>query len=175
MGFLSRLFGKKKTPGDVTTGWPPAAGPSPQMNVERQSLESFGGQVTLGARIEDARVLGRPDAVEAFGAWTILRYERWGLVLEFEEQQLFSVEFLLRERASDPSDPADPVEPLGPDQIRLTRKTTKSELLERFGPPESDHDYDGSGQLLYTRRPMVLSYVIDAHQQLAAWKVSANI
>ena len=174
MGFFARLFGKA-TPGDQTKDWPPAAGPSPQMNVERRALESFGGRVTLGDRIDAARVLGRPDTVEAFGAWTILRYENWGLVLEFEEQQLFSVEFLVRERESGPSRSVDAVEPLGPDQIRLTRKTTKPELLERFGPPHGDHDYSGAGQILYIRPPMVLSYVVDEEQQLVAWKVSANI
>ena len=175
MGFLSRLFGNTAAAHDATKDWPPATGPSPQMNVERRALESFGGSVTLGDRIDAARVLGRPDAVEASGAWTILRYETWGLVLEFEEQQLFSVEFLVRERASGSPRSVDAVEPIGPDQIRLTRKTTQSELIERFGQPDRDHNDSGSGQILYTRPPMVLSYVVDEDERLVAWKVFANI
>ena len=86
MGFLSRLFGNTAAAHDATKDWPPATGPSPQMNVDRRALEAFGGSVTLGDRIDAARVLGRPDTVEASGAWTTLRYETWGLVLEFEER-----------------------------------------------------------------------------------------
>jgi hypothetical protein len=175
MSFLSRLFGKNTKDSDPTRDWPPATNSNPQMNVERRALESFGGRLTLGDRIEAARILGRPDAFEASGAWTILRYERWGLVLEFEEQQLFSVEFQIRELASGPSGRLEAVEPRGPDDVRLTAKTTKAELLERFGPAEGDHEYADAGQLLYTRAPMVLSYVLNEDERLVAWKISANI
>ena len=175
MGFFSRLFGSKAAETDLTRDWPPATGASPQMNVERRALESFSGAVALGDRIDAARILGRPTSVEVSGAWTILRYDAWGLVLEFEEQQLFSVEFLLRERESGSAGLVDAVEPLGPDQSRLTRTTTEAELIERFGPPDSHHDHRATGQLLYTRAPMVLSYVLDDDKRLVAWKVLANI
>ena len=175
MGFFSRVFGGKTTDNNPTRDWPPATGASPQVNVERRALEAFGGPVTLGDRLDAARVLGRPDAFEVSGAWTILRYESWGLVLEFEEQQLYSVEFHIRERESSPAGLVDAVEPLGPDQARLTRKTTRAELIERFGPPGSDHQYADSAQLLYTRPPMVLSYILDGDGRLVGWKTSANI
>ena len=175
MGFFSRVFGRNTADTDPTRDWPPATGASPQMNVERRALDSFGGPVALGDRIDAARVLGRPDSVEVLGAWTILRYDRWGLVLEFEERQLFSVEFLVRECETGSAGLVDAVEPLGPDQTRLTRQTTEAELIERFGPPDGEHDYRATGHLLYTRPPMVLSYVLDDEKRLVAWKVLANI
>jgi hypothetical protein len=145
------------------------------MSVERRALESFGGRLTLGDRVEAARVFGRPDTCEVSGAWTILRYERWGLVLEFEEQQLFSVEFQMRERESGPSGDIEAVEPRGADDLRLTAKTSKAELIERFGAPGEDHEYPEASQLLYLRPPMVLSYVLNKEGLLIGWKVSENI
>ncbi len=175
MSFFTRLFGNKTGTTDPTQDWPPATGPSPQMSVERRALESFGGRLTLGDRLDAARFLGRPDTFEAPGAWTILHYERWGLILEFEEQQLFSVELQIREAASGPSGQIDAVEPRGPDDIRLTATTTKAQLIERFGLPERDDEHPDGAQLLYPRQPMVLSYVLSRDGRLVGWKVLANI
>ena len=166
--FMSRVYGTRIARNVVSV-----AKASPQMNMDRRALETFGGRLTLGDRLDVARVLGRPDTCEIAGAWTVLRYERWGLVLEFEEQQLFSVEFLIRDR--DPAGELEAVEPVGPDVGRLTSKTTQAELVQRFGPPEKDEDGSDVGALFYTRPPMVLCYVLDGSQRLVSWKVSANI
>jgi hypothetical protein len=54
MSFFSRVFGSKARNNDPTREWPAATGASPQMSVERRALESFGGRVTLGDRLEAA-------------------------------------------------------------------------------------------------------------------------
>jgi hypothetical protein len=162
MSFLSRLFGGTDPVEDVPLAdWPPPAeGPSPQISLERQALESFGARLPFGAPIDAARALGRPDSYESSreGVAT-LTYNRWGLQLEIELGTFAQAAFLIGELHRRDSRPDLALaEPRGTDGLSLTMRTTKDDLLRRFGTPDTLQDLGETVVLYYNVGPLVSEY-----------------
>ncbi len=75
MGFFTRVFKRRSDP---TRDWPIATGQCPQVSLDRQALESFGGRIKFGEGLDAARFLGRPDVFDGPGAaGCTLTYTEW--------------------------------------------------------------------------------------------------
>jgi hypothetical protein len=161
MSLLSR-FSKD----DPTRDWPRVDGQSPQVSLERQALETFGGRMPFGAPLDAARFLGVPDAYASPGeGFCTLTYSRWGLTLEWEQGAFYQVTFLIGEGLA---------EPRGPDGLGLSSRTTRSELLQRFGEPTSKQEFDDESIFYYYVGPLVSEYQLDAEGRLTGWDVYVN-
>lgn len=167
MGILDRLFGGNE---DATKAWPPSSGPCPQISLERQALETFGGKIVFGDPVENARFLGRPDDRTVHANFATLGYPQWGLTLEFELGRFVEATFDLdRPPASQPDNPfATQVK--GPDGVALTQQTSKHELLRRFGEPAKTQDLDDETILYYHHGPLVSEFDV-REDGLFAWSV----
>jgi hypothetical protein len=61
-------------------------------------------------------------------------------------------------------------EPQGPDRRGLTKRTTKAELLQRFGEPETLQDLDETAVLYYRAGPLISEYLLQ-EGLLTMWDV----
>ena len=136
MSLLSRFFSGDDDP---TRDWPRSDEQSPQLGLERQALESFSTSVKFGAPLEAMRFLGRPDHYKSSReGFCTLTYDRWGLLVEFEQGTMYQVSFLIGEMHQSGKRPELVLaEPRGPDGLGLNPRTTKDELLHRFGEPRN--------------------------------------
>lgn len=167
MSFLSRLLGRAIGHGpDPTREWPPAQGPLPRVSLERRALETFAGRLAFGDPLAAARVLGRPQKCRADQGFATLEYEAWGLTVEFEEGGFVQATFAIGEEHIGASGT-----PLGPDGLALTGRTTRDELLQRFGKPGRTQVLDGETILYYTHGPLVSELQLDEDGFLFAWDV----
>ena len=168
MSLLSRFFEGD----DPTRDWPAAEGASPQVSLERRALETFSTALAFSAPLAAARFLGRPDTYKKHGErFVMLTYERWGLELEFEADALTQVSFLIGDvhRAS-ARESLVLAEPRASDGRTLSSHTTKEELLQRFGEPETVQDLGSSRRLLLSRRLLVSEFQLE-NGLLTAWDV----
>ena len=137
MSLLSRFFSGDDDP---TRDWPrerrtePADQPrSPGAGVVQHQRHisarrskpcvSSGGRTTTSHRAKDS---------------CTLTYDRWGLLVEFEQGAMYQVSFLIGEMHRSGQRPELVLaEPRGPDGLGLNPRTTKDELLHRFGQPRN--------------------------------------
>lgn len=172
MSFLSRLFGRgeplQRTP---VADWPAAGGQCPTVSLERQALEAF-SRVPFGAPWESLRVFGRPDRYRSSrDGFATLRYDRWGLELEVELGKFVQATFLIGDDYASGKRPALVLaEPRGPDGLALTKQTTKEELLQRLGEPETLQDLEETVVLYYRAGPLISEYLIE-DGMLTTWDV----
>jgi hypothetical protein len=175
MGFFERLFkgGPKAvfSHTDPTRSWPVATGPAPQISLERQALESFGGRLPFGGSVSAAHFLGRADACDGTAANFTAHYARWGLDVIFEGGALAEVQFTIG--ATFRREPAGVVRatPRGPDGRELSAETTEADLFARFGEPESRQDFEDETILYYAVGPLVSEFQLDAEHRLTGWHV----
>jgi len=177
MGFFSKLFTRAEgftSEGDPTHDWPDATGECPQVSFDRQALESFGSRLRFGDGLEAARLFGRPDTFESRGASFTLTYERWALTLEFELGKFVHATYRIGESMRDDENvgPAH-AEPRGPDGLSLTARTTKSELLGRFGQPGQLQDLADEIVLYYEHGPLMSEFQLE-EDRLTGWDVYVN-
>jgi hypothetical protein len=171
MSLVSRFF----SGGNPTSDWPPATGASPQVSLERQALETFGTALKFGAPLEAARFLGRPDRYATHGErFVMLSYDQWGIELEFEANALSQVSFLIGEEHRNSTRPNLVLAvPKGPDGLGLSPQTTKEELIQRFGQPETLQDLEHTVVLYYDAGPLISEYQVEKGT-LTAWDVYVN-
>jgi hypothetical protein len=178
VGFFSNLFkgdGSSNSDRNPTDNWPEAAGEPPQVSFDRQALESFGSRLRFGDGLEAARLFGRPDTFESDAASFTLTYQRWGLSLAFELGKFVQATYAIGESIRDRDDAgAARAEPRGPDGLSLTARTTKSELLRRFGQPAQVQDLDGEVVLYYEYGPLMSEFQLDEEDRLTGWDVYLN-
>src|SRR5262245_30114315 len=164
MSFLSRLFGGRADDDPLQNtpvgGWPSHGEQSPQISLERQVLETFGGRVPFGAPFEAVRAIGRPDAYQSpREGFATLLYDRWGLELEIELGKFVHATYLIGAEHTSEKRPALVLaEPRGPDSRALTVRTTQAELLQRFGEPETRQDLDETVVLYYRAGPLMSEF-----------------
>jgi hypothetical protein len=65
-------------------------------------------------------------------------------------------------------------EPRGPDGLSLTARTTKSELLVRFGQPGKLQDLDDEVVLYYEHGSLISEFQLDDENRLTGWDVYVN-
>ena len=178
MGFFSKLFTGDEgstSQANPTDHWPDAAGECPQVSFDRQALESFGSRLRFGDGLEAARLFGRPDTFESGAASCTLTYKRWALTLGFELGKFVQASYRIGESMRDGDDVgAACAEPRGPDGLSLTARTTKSELLGRFGQPANLQDLDGEVVLYYEVGPLISEFQLDDEDRLTGWDVYVN-
>jgi len=178
MGFLSNLFkgdGGSKSDGNPTDDWPEAAGECPQVSFEREALEVFGSRLRFGDSLEAARLFGRPDTFESGEAFFTLTYKRWALSLGFELGKFVHATYGIGESIRDRDNAGAPrAEPRGPDGLSLTARTTKSDLLQRFGEPNKLQDLDSEVVLYYELGTLVSEFQLDDEERLTGWDVYVN-
>lgn len=168
MGFFSNLF----RGAGPTGGWPAPPPAPPQVSLERQALETFGGRVRFGDPLDAAACLGRPDRFtgRSDGACT-LAYFAWGLEVHFEEAKLVEAFFKIGDHYRESMPETSLAEPRAPDGQTLSNRTTVDEVLARFGAPHRRQDLDGETILYYTVGPLVSEFEFDESNQLTAWSV----
>ncbi len=178
MGFFSGLFkGDAGATGDgnPTDSWAEPAGECPQVSFDRQALESFGSRLRFGDGLEAARLFGRPDTFESDKASCTLTYERWGLSITFELGKFAHATYRIGESIRDRAEESvSRAEPRGPDGLSLTARTTKSDLLQRFGQPGNVQDLDVEIILYYEHGPLMSEFQLDAQERLTGWDVYVN-
>jgi hypothetical protein len=178
MGFLSNVFrrdGRSKSDSNPTHDWPEAAGECPQVSFDRQALESFGSRLRFGDGLEAARLFGRPDTFESGEASFTLTYKRWALSLGFEFGKFAHATYGIGESIRDRDIAGAPrAEPRGPDGLSLTARTTKSDLLGRFGQPGTVQDLEGEIVLYYEYGPLISEFQLDEDERLTGWDVYVN-
>lgn len=169
MSFFSRLFGPSEDP---TKDWPALHGSlaPPSIDFGRQALESFGGKLAFGDSLTAARFLGRPDRCEMKRGFSSVDYDRWGLRLKFESDSLAHVSFAIG-RASREGPSRLPAEPRGPDGMALSVRTTKDDLLQRFGPPTRTQELEDETILYYSHPPLGSEFQLDKNGRLTGWDV----
>lgn len=175
MSVFSRLFGggDEGSSNDPTRDWPaPVSGPPPTVSLERRALETFGGRLKFGDRLDSARVLGRPNTCDAGENTATLVYDAWGLTLEFELGKFVQATFAIGASHRDrPGAAPAMAETRGPDGQALTARTTKSELLKRFGEPEKTQAFDDETVLYYRHGPLVSEFQLEEDGHLSGWDV----
>ena len=162
MSLFSKLFGGN----DPTKDWPVATGPAPRVSLERKALETFGGRLTFGEPLESARALGRPERCKAGEGYATLEYEKWGLTVEFEQGRFVQATFAIGDSIIGASGEA-----LGPDGLSLTGRTTKDEVLQRFGQPGKIQALDEETIFYYTEGPLTSEFQFDEDGLLFGWDV----
>src|SRR4029078_10981474 len=104
-----------------------------------------------------------------------LTYKRWGLSLGFELGKFAQATYRISDSIRDGDDAGAPcAEPRGPDGRSLTARTTKSELLERFGQPGNVQDLDDEIILYYEYGPLMSEFQLDDEARLTGWDVYVN-
>ncbi|MGQ0736565.1 MAG: hypothetical protein ACT4QD_23290, partial [Acidobacteriota bacterium] len=129
---------------------------------------SMGGSLTFGDGLESARVLGRPDECEGKDGNFTLRYDSYGMEVEFEPGRFVKVTFSMAEgedggRFSSAR--------RGPDGLSLTSRTTKQEVLDRFGEPTTRDEYEDEDFFYYIDGPLASELEFDEHGRLVRWAV----
>jgi hypothetical protein len=169
MGFLNRLFGGAA---DQAKPVPSSRGAIPQISLERQALESLGARLAFGDPVAQASVFGQPDDRTDKGILTQLVYAGWGLTLEFEQDRFIQASFDLKGPNADrPDDPFASTRVKGPDDGALTQKTSKADLLRRFGTPTKTQDLGDETILYYHHGPLVSEFQLDDEGLLSGWDV----
>jgi hypothetical protein len=168
VGFIDWMLRRQPDP---TRNWPENAGELPVVRTEPFSL----GGVRLGDVVEAARPLGRPEKVrrsKLAGAFGLI-YVRWGVELEFEENRLVDVLFVIGETWLS-TIKGSPCRPRLADGTQLSPETTVEQVVARFGEPnergtnqhnETVLDYEGDG--------VIMSFEFDKGR-LEAWDVSVD-
>ena len=171
MGFFDRLFGARANAHDPTAAWPPAQGLSPQVNLEQKTVGSSFARLAFGGDVSGAQFLGRADDFSGDGKHFTLTYYKWGLDLSFEARQLAEVSFRIGADAlkRDTGDTA--ATPTGPDGVQLSAAITETDLITRFGEPESRQDFEDQSILYYKVGPLVSEFELDGDRRLTGWAV----
>lgn len=174
MSFWSNLFGSASdsTAAPAIDDWLPASGPPPQISLDRRALESFAARLKFGEGVEAARFLGRPTRSHFATGTARLDYDLWGLEIEFEEGRFVLASFTIGRslRDGDPS-PRVNAEPSGPDGRALTGRTTRAELLQRFGTPGKTQELGDETILYYSSPPLTSEFRLDEKGTLTGWDV----
>ena len=164
MSWLDRLTGRQPDP---TADWPELAGVLPQLAFWPLRL----GTLRLGADVEAARVLGRPEEVRRSklpGAFGLL-YTRFGVELDFEEGRLMELTCHL-DRSWRWRDGMPARELRLADGTRWNDRSTLAELRARLGEPrhlELDEE-DGGGELRYEQGGEAIEIGLGPGGQLAS-------
>jgi hypothetical protein len=167
MSLFSKVFGGGDDP---TRDWPSSQGPCPQVSLERQALEAFGGRLTFGDAVEAARFLGRPESYSAGKSTATLTYPRWALTLEFELGRFVHMSHTIARSHRDPPDSAvSTFEPIGTDRLPLTSRTTRDQLLQRFGEPSKTQSFDDETIFYYNAGPLMSEFQLDQDGHLYGW------
>jgi hypothetical protein len=178
MGFFSNLFhvaGASSNDGNPTRDWAESTGECPQVSFDRRAIESFGSRLTFGDELEAARLFGRPDIFTRGDASFTLTYKRWGLTLGFELGKFAQATYRIGDSIRDGDEAGAPyAAPRGPDGLSLTSRTTKGELIERFGQPSTLQDLDNEVILYYEQGPLMSEFQLDEEGCLTGWDVYVN-
>jgi hypothetical protein len=158
---------------DPSRLWAPSEEPMPPFDLATGAL----GGLRLGDRLEQAEFLGRPDHDEQTAAprWFTLDYAGRGFKLVFETDRFMELNCAIARPADTPPEPGQRFcRPRLANGIELTPETSVEDVLQSFGPPESEKNYPRGKALTYRQGRLTMEFEFEkATDKLLDWSVMA--